>query len=228
VPEASVASEAWLVGSARCVVRIGGRLIAARTRSRHAPGGMVFYTMIDEVSLRREKAAKRQPLNHLLIGFLQLTGTTRLYVTPRAMRLKHPLDGLMVSVDSSRLAAAASARFAFDTARAQQMIGPRVPSASEPSFLLNLVTVGVCRVLMVQLCTTVISNLPEGSDWPSHRRKVYHQHIHACRRVREIWHGQSQIVPGTWCLVPRALAFNNRQSPTRIPSVPSEPSIPCC
>jgi hypothetical protein len=77
------------------------------------------------------------------VGFLQSTGTIRQYVTPRVVRLKLPLDGLMVSVDSSRLAAAASARFALDVVQTQQVIGPRVPSASELSLLLNLVAMGV-------------------------------------------------------------------------------------
>jgi hypothetical protein len=46
----SVASEAWLAGNAGCADRIGGVLIAARTRSRDARGEMVMYTMNDEVS----------------------------------------------------------------------------------------------------------------------------------------------------------------------------------
>jgi hypothetical protein len=36
----------------------------------------------------------------------------------------------MISVESLRLAAAASGRFAFDIALTEQMIGSRIPSAS--------------------------------------------------------------------------------------------------
>ena len=50
VPTTSAASEAWLAGSDGCAGRIGGVLIAARTRSRDARGEMVLCTMMDEVS----------------------------------------------------------------------------------------------------------------------------------------------------------------------------------
>jgi hypothetical protein len=64
------------------------------SRQKDAPRNVILYRMIDEMSNRYKKAAQGLPFNRLPDGSLQSTGTVRRHVTPRAMRLKHPLDGI--------------------------------------------------------------------------------------------------------------------------------------